>query len=346
MKIQLKNIKPNPFRNIAHYPIQKEKVARLRESIQTTTFWDNIVARQTNGHVEIAYGHHRLAALREEFKPDHVIDLIIRPLDDEKMIQVMARENMEEWITNAWVEMETVKAVVLAFAAGKIKLKKADKYSPPAAIRYAPSFLKGGSTPGVELRAYNAETISEFIGMSRYKVQNALQALELVERDVLKESDFYKLTPGQAEGLVTETASTLKWREDSKVHAPTALPKAREVGKAIAKTLRKSDSGRQREVARKVRDKIDQRPKRKPMLEEFLREVSKELFDFLRPDKELTDKILEILKVIDDVDQGQRNDLHIELMGVSNRAKELASMVKSGKGVTQKKEFARLLLNA
>jgi ParB-like chromosome segregation protein Spo0J len=343
MKIQLKNIKPNPFRNIAHYPIQKEKVKALRESIRTTTFWDNIVARQTNGQVEIAYGHHRLKALCEEFKPDHVIDLIIRPLNDEQMIQVMARENMEEWSTHAWVEMETVKAVVLAFAAGKIKLKKSDKNTAPAHLRYAPAFIKGRSTQCDERFAYNAQTISEFIGMDVYRVKNALKALELIERDVMKDADFYKLTPRQAESLVTETASTLKWREESKVHAATALPKAREVGKALAKTYRESDSDKK--VASAVREKIDRRPKRKPMLEEFLREVSKELLDILRPGKELTDKILEILKVIDDVDKDQRNDLHIELMGVSNRAKELASMVKSGKGVTQKKEFARLLLN-
>src|SRR5215470_9110530 len=144
MKFKLKNIKPNPFRHIEHYPIQKEKVAALRESIKSTNFWDNIVARQLNGTAEIAYGHHRLEALRAEYGPNHEVDFIIRDLDDATMIQVMARENMEEWGTSAWVEMETIRAVVEAFAEGKIKLPKI-KVGGEGSIgkfRCAPSFQK------------------------------------------------------------------------------------------------------------------------------------------------------------------------------------------------------------
>ncbi len=73
MRFQLKNIQPNPFRHVDRYPITKEKVEALRESIRTTGFWDNIVAREVNGKAEITYGHHRLVALREEYGPDHEV---------------------------------------------------------------------------------------------------------------------------------------------------------------------------------------------------------------------------------------------------------------------------------
>ena len=95
MRFQVKNIECNPFRDMGHYPINKEKVAALRRSIQTTGFWDNIVARQVDDKAEIAYGHHRLEALREEFPPDHEVDLIIQDLDDEAMLRIMAWENMD-----------------------------------------------------------------------------------------------------------------------------------------------------------------------------------------------------------------------------------------------------------
>src|SRR6266850_6598241 len=93
----IKDIKANPFRHIERYPIHREKVAQLRESIRQTDFWDNVVARVSDGKAEIAYGHHRLVALKEEYGPSHKVDLIIRKLDDTTMIQIMAQENMQEW---------------------------------------------------------------------------------------------------------------------------------------------------------------------------------------------------------------------------------------------------------
>ena len=65
MKKALKNVNANPFRHIDRYPIQEDKISALKKSIEDTDFWENIVAREVGGKIEIAYGHHRLAALRE-----------------------------------------------------------------------------------------------------------------------------------------------------------------------------------------------------------------------------------------------------------------------------------------
>lgn len=97
MKIQIKDLEPNPFRDIKNYPIDEEKVKCLTNSINQTGFWDNILARQKDGKIQIAYGHHRLIVLQKEFKPTDVIDIPIRDLDDPTMIQVMANENHESW---------------------------------------------------------------------------------------------------------------------------------------------------------------------------------------------------------------------------------------------------------
>ena len=71
---KIKNIAANPFRNIDKYPINQDKVDALRESMQSTGYWGNIVARAVNGKFEIAYGHHRLMAIREAYSQDAEID--------------------------------------------------------------------------------------------------------------------------------------------------------------------------------------------------------------------------------------------------------------------------------
>lgn len=112
MKVALRDIKPNPFRYINKgYPIDKVKVEKLRSSIKRTGFWDNLVARKNfNGQIEIAYGHHRIEACRQEFDPSHEIDVILRDLTDADMLKIMAAENDAMDVMSPLVINETVKA--------------------------------------------------------------------------------------------------------------------------------------------------------------------------------------------------------------------------------------------
>ncbi len=108
MKVLVKNLKPNPYRKIGSYPINREKVDSLKNSIQETSFWDNILARPTKDKdkYEIAYGHHRLQAIKELGVND--VDIPVRDLDDATMIKVMANENMENWKLVTSVINETI----------------------------------------------------------------------------------------------------------------------------------------------------------------------------------------------------------------------------------------------
>ena len=135
MRFKLRDVEPNPFRDMSRYPIDRRKIAALQLSMDQTTFWDNIVARQVKNKAQIAYGHHRLIALKEKYGPNYEIDLILRDLSDTDMILVMANENMEEWSSSPAVEQETVRAVVLAYAADKIDLPEPEVGKP--GIRYA-----------------------------------------------------------------------------------------------------------------------------------------------------------------------------------------------------------------
>jgi hypothetical protein len=117
------------------------------------------------------------------------------------------------------VEIETVAAVVKAYADGKIQLNGLPSKASKALIRYAPSFIPGWSSRG-EDHPYTAISIAKFLGWmkekpagdAQTKVYTALSALELIEKGILSEDDFLELTSKQAESLVGET----KNREDER----------------------------------------------------------------------------------------------------------------------------------
>ena len=121
MKIAVKDLLPNPFRHMERYPISREKVDQLKVSIKATEFWDNLVVRKApdnHGKFELAYGHHRLHALKE-LKHDE-IDIPVRSLDNNAMALMMAHENMQEWSTHASIVQETIRAIVQGYADGQL----------------------------------------------------------------------------------------------------------------------------------------------------------------------------------------------------------------------------------
>lgn len=109
MRVRIKDLKPNPFRDMDNYPLIPEKLESLESSIRQTGFWDNILAREKDGEIQIAYGHHRLKVLLKVFAGNDVVDIPVKPLDDATMIRIMANENDESWGTNPKITNETVR---------------------------------------------------------------------------------------------------------------------------------------------------------------------------------------------------------------------------------------------
>jgi hypothetical protein len=82
-------------------------VESLKTSIKETGFWDNILSRKNmKGEIEIAYGHHRLQAIKELGIEE--VDIPVKNIDDAMMIKIMANENMEDWKLTTSVLIETV----------------------------------------------------------------------------------------------------------------------------------------------------------------------------------------------------------------------------------------------
>lgn len=215
--MKIKDILPNPYRDLRRYPISREKVDALRESIRDTGFWDNLIGRiNANGKVEIAYGHHRMVAVLEELGPDKEIDITIRDLSNADMLRILGQENREEWSSTVVSDIETIRAVVLAYAADEIKLKKgvmvksAAKGKNIVRFKYAPSFVKGNKAGGTKY-PYTNNMVAKFLGWilsngtPQPKVALFLSALEFTELGVLKEDFLEGLTTIQAYTVIAET---------------------------------------------------------------------------------------------------------------------------------------------
>jgi ParB-like chromosome segregation protein Spo0J len=176
------------------YPIEEAKIQALMNSINETGFWDNIVARKSDGHFQIAYGHHRLLALRKIFKPTDTVDIPVKDFDDATMIRIMANENDATWGINVKVDDETVRAA-------KEFLEK----NPEIAKKY----LKGrGALGGGRLAPTGPKVgyaiIYRFLGKNWYKrrVKGALERLNLYENGLSRKAVHMLPTEGTVRTFV------------------------------------------------------------------------------------------------------------------------------------------------
>jgi flagellar biosynthesis GTPase FlhF len=163
-KVAILQLRPNPFRELDDYPIDREKVDKLKESISETGFWGTIVARKKGSSFEIAFGHHRKIALVELQQEGIIgksekVDIIVRDLTNEQMIQLMARENLEEWGTNAYIEAQTVESTIKAYGAGEIELPEVSQDTPEKHIRH----VRRGS----DERPYTVTSVAQFLGWTK-----------------------------------------------------------------------------------------------------------------------------------------------------------------------------------
>jgi len=191
MKIGLKDLRPNPFRDEASYPIHREKLDALKASIRATGFWDNVLVRKAadGAHYELAYGHHRLAALRElarekHIEPEFQMEAIVRKLDDASMLRIMANENADEYKASADITDDTVR-VTREYVAQQSK------------------------TPLTEL---SASDIAQFLGGSwtEGKVKLSLQRLGLFDRGTLRREQLKGLTRQASRGVQREVGKVEK----------------------------------------------------------------------------------------------------------------------------------------
>ena len=94
MKLKIKDIEPNPYRNLKKFPIDEGRVEELKASIKRTKFWGGLVCREhptKKGKYQLAFGHHRLQAITNLGAKE--ISIKVLQYTDAQMLQAMADEN-------------------------------------------------------------------------------------------------------------------------------------------------------------------------------------------------------------------------------------------------------------
>jgi len=130
------------------------------------------------------------------------------------MLQMMARENMEDWATSFPVVLDTIRMAVQAFAEKKVEFVLVPTKTRNSYIREAPSFLPGVCVGPSPTHIYTAQTLGAFLGWldtdgtATKRLLNGLNALELIERDCMSSDNFDGLSKEQGYALTTETKKT------------------------------------------------------------------------------------------------------------------------------------------
>lgn len=221
MKIKVQDILPNPFRRIKQYPFDREKIERLKISINETSFWDNILVRPhptKEGKYQLAYGHHRLMALRNLNVKE--IDIPVRDLSDSHMIKIMANENLE-WLTSPKVINETVLAVK-TYLDGE--LAKAESFD--ALNKSIKGFTDKEHFHQLKKDGVGQTTILKFLGdnWKQWVIQEAL--------DTIRQSEEGKIDK-QAVEMIPSLHAASEFKKEIK-NKNISVDKQRSIAKAIA----------------------------------------------------------------------------------------------------------------
>lgn len=270
-EFKLTDVLPNPFRDVARFPFDSEKLEALEESISATGFWDNILGRKrSDGKLEIAYGHHRLEALQRLKIASAVF--IVRQLSDEQMLAIMSAENDERYSRDFCHVVEAVRSAVLKVASGQLHVSVPDD-TPKRHIRYAPSFV-AGKEPMSDSVPYTAKEIARLLaslqkdGEPKKKIIVALNVLELEERRVW-------LDPLTQKSVVFTAANLRRVFRDASVNAVEKRAKEilsrHETSVAIATA--------KAEEARRKHETLQERAQRARAEEEAIKAENKRLID-------------------------------------------------------------------
>jgi hypothetical protein len=305
MKIQIKDLKPNPFRDMKNYPINEEKVQSLTNSINQTGFWDNILVRPKPGYTfwtkqiddgeeldemnapcymhitydengeeedyddpifEIAYGHHRLIVLKKLFKPDDYVDIPVRELDDSMMIRIMANENDENWGTSPKIIDETVRVT-------KKFLEEHKKIIPAISVENANGII-------------GCKIISDFLNgnWNISRVHHSLERLGLIEKEELDKEAIESLpTERAARDFVKATKQIKNITPEQQREAAKSIIRDQSFGESSVKSALLDEKYKDMEPEKSEREKVRIKAR------DFVHGITKDL-------EKINEKIGELIK--------------------------------------------------
>ena len=306
MKIKVKDILPNPYRNIEHYPFDAAKIENLKRSIQEKTFWDNILIRQKDGKFELVYGHHRLEALKQlKIKEIDVPVRTNKEISDALMVQIMAEEN-HEWSQTPAMMNQTVDAVK-KFLDTELAKYKTVKQLLTANKSISGLFSKDPNRYGQQRKeGVGQTTILKFLGgnWKQWQIQEALDNLGYSK--TAKEKGTIDL---EAVGTIPSLSQAKVFKKVVREHK-LGSHKQRQLAKKIAKEdigLRTIEQAVNEFLPPKLKKKQQSKPKPLPMLDDFASKTSKKV-------SQIYTELVQIEKAFENIqDESVQADLYLSL---------------------------------
>jgi hypothetical protein len=201
--VPLEEIVWNPHRDMKLFPIDQDHVAKLRDSINEHGFFGGIKARRRNGVYELACGHHRVAAARKAKGQDGErltsITISVDDMDDDTMIDLMARENATQSGGNPGAVMSEVVAATRRLIEGLtgtiVPVSVAKAFESKSAVAKATGKLRNGRDVHLALghnviRRYLGQGNAGDCTRSERQIREAISALKQsgVYDDIVEEA--------------------------------------------------------------------------------------------------------------------------------------------------------------
>jgi len=204
-KIKLRDIVPNPFGDI---PLSEETVAQLVAQYKSVGFHNYIKGRPgPHGKVQIAFAHHRLAALREQYGDDYELEIDVQNLTDLDMIKELAGDND------------------FSFA---LKIRKFDKVVRSARDKLQSNHEELRKTLSSEVQENSRErirvgapAIAKLLSKKLSHVQLALERVNAID-DGLDQDALYLMPNPHLMDIFVGTMKKYYSKLDKKYHVPAA----------------------------------------------------------------------------------------------------------------------------
>ena len=108
--IKLIDVVNNPYRDFKLDPINPETVQKMEDSIEELGFWGGLAVRKAGTKYQLAFGHHRLEALRK-LGWDKA-DLNVVKYDEDQMVRAMVVENATQRGAEGSAALDSVGGII------------------------------------------------------------------------------------------------------------------------------------------------------------------------------------------------------------------------------------------
>jgi hypothetical protein len=287
VQVPISEIDPNPFRDLKRYPANEPKIETLMRSIDEEGFWEGLMGRKAGNRTQLPFGVHRFLAAKR-LKLTH-LPLLLREMSDEKMLRMMAHENLEDYNHDFLNQLEVWEATVKF----KNACLQADSVQPIEVARFLGWTKKVSGTSDKD--------------QANSKADACHAAHLLIQGGHLSHSDLVGLATEAARNLVERTQSRIEMldRLGKKGGRPVSEIKADQkivanAGRSVARDLREGN------VAKKdIRTEIDYRAvktatkkdKVSPLFAHYAKQVAESIHKMLVDDK-VAERLAEVEKAL------------------------------------------------